>query len=88
MIADQPSSSPGDPPMTDETDMTRDGAFEDATSRGVCRCEATIAASVLDGYACGNPDCWRTAVAKASFDAFLADLIRRREREPGEPDAL
>ncbi len=74
--------------MIDKTDMTRDDASEDAASRGVCRCEATIAPSVLDGYACGNPDCWRTAVAKASFDAFLADLIRRRERKPRESDAL
>ena len=56
---------------------------------GGCRCEATIAPSVLDGYACGAPDCWRTAVAQASFDAFVAELIRRRgEGEPPAPDAV
>lgn len=43
-----------------------------------CRCEARIASGVLDGYACGDPDCWRTAEAKASFDAFVSDLIRAR----------
>ena len=59
----------------------------DAASQRVCRCQATIAASILEGYACGNPDCWRTAVAKASFDAFVADLIRRRGEEvPPSPE--
>ena len=59
----------------------------DIASQGACRCQATIAASVLEGYACGNPDCWRTAVAKASFDAFVADLIRRRgEAVPPSPE--
>ena len=59
---------------------------EDVAPERACRCEATIAASVLDGFACGNPECWRTAVAKASFDAFVADLIRRRDGEaPSSP---
>ena len=43
-----------------------------------CRCEATIAPSILDGYACGNPDCWRTPIVKASFDAFVVDLVKAR----------
>ena len=34
---------------------------------------------------CGNPDCWRTAEAAASFDAFVAELIRRRGEEPPAP---
>lgn len=54
-------------------------------SKGVCRCEATIASSVLDGYACGNPTCWRTEEVRASFDAFVADLIRSRDE--GKPRA-
>ena len=79
--------------MAANTDMMPDKAFEHAAPRqiapeGVCRCEATIAPSVLDGYACGNPECWRTAVAKASFDRFLADLIRHRERDSQETDAV
>ena len=57
-------------------------------STGVCRCEATIAPSVLEGYACGNPDCWRTAAAAASFDAFVTELVRRRgDRTSPPPDA-
>ena len=44
-----------------------------------CRCEAAVPAELMDGFACGNPDCWRTAGAKASFDAFVADLVRKRE---------
>ena len=55
-------------------------------AKGVCRCEAMVAESVLDGFACGNPDCWRTAPAQASFDAFVADLIAKRGNEP-EPAA-
>jgi hypothetical protein len=56
-------------------------------SNGPCRCETTIAKSVLEGFACGNPDCWRTAEAQASFDAFVADLIRKRGDvpEPAKP---
>ncbi len=53
-----------------------------------CRCEATIPSSILEGFACGNPECWRTAPAKASFDAFVADLVRERDGEvpgTGEP---
>ena len=49
-----------------------------APAKGVCRCEARIAAIVLDGYACGNPDCWRTAEVKASFDAFVEQLVATR----------
>jgi hypothetical protein len=52
------------------------------TAKGTCRCEATVAASILEGFACGNPECWRTAPAQASFDAFLTDLIARRVPEP------
>ena len=60
----------------------------DVAPKGACRCEATIAPSVLEGYACGNPDCWRTAVAQASFDAFVADLVRRRGEDAlPAPDA-
>lgn len=47
-----------------------------------CRCEATIPSVILDGYACGNPECWRTEPVKASFDAFVADLVRRRDGTP------
>ena len=87
MIADQPSSNTSDAPMIGGTEATPGNASEDAAPKGVCRCEATIAPSVLDGYACGNPDCWRTAAAKASFAAFVADLVRRREGKPHETDA-
>ncbi len=52
-----------------------------------CRCEASIALSVLDGFACGNPECWRTAEAKASFDAFVTKLIRERGEELLTPGA-
>ncbi len=51
-------------------------------TKGVCRCEATVAPSVLEGFACGNTDCWRTAEAKASFDAFVADLVANRRHQP------
>ena len=43
-----------------------------------CRCEARIASAILEGYACGNPDCWRTEAARAAFDAFVARLKARR----------
>lgn len=57
-------------------------------AEGTCRCEATIARSVLEGYACGNLACWRTAQVQASFDAFVADLIAKRGETPppAEPD--
>ena len=44
----------------------------------VCRCEMTIPPAILDGYACGNPDCWRTAEATAAFAVFVEELKRRR----------
>ncbi len=56
-------------------------------AEGPCRCEATIAKSVLDGFACGNPECWRTAEAAASFDAFVAELVARREAAPSDREA-
>ena len=48
-----------------------------------CRCEATIAPVVLDGFSCGRPDCWRTAAVQAAQDHFVAELIRRREAVDG-----
>jgi len=45
---------------------------------GVCRCQARIAPAILEGYACGNPDCWRTAEADASFAAFVERLKAER----------
>ncbi len=67
---------------------TSNTAAEDLASKRVCRCEATIAPSVLDGFACGDPECWRTAIAKASFDAFVAELVRRRDGDaPHTPTA-
>ncbi len=56
-------------------------------SQRVCRCEATIAASILEDYACGRPDCFRTAEVQASFDAFVAELIRKRGEEQPAPPA-
>ena len=53
-----------------------------APAKGVCRCEGRIAPVILDGYACGNPDCWRTAEVKASFDAFVAKLVSERGNAP------
>ena len=44
----------------------------------VCRCEATISPAVLDGFACGRADCWRTAVVQAAQERFVAELIRGR----------
>ena len=67
--------------MPTKTDVT-----SAVPAQGTCRCEATIAPSVLDGYACGDAACWRTAVARASFEAFVADLIRRREGKAMTPD--
>ncbi len=51
----------------------------------VCRCEATIAASLLDGYACGRPDCWRTEEVKADFEAFVRELVRTRGEDKPAP---
>ena len=70
---------------TTPDEVSGETATEESASKGVCRCEATIAPSVLDGFACGNPECWRTAVAQASFDAFVADLIRRRNGDGSSP---
>jgi hypothetical protein len=54
----------------------------------VCRCEATISAIILEDYACGRPDCWRTAEVQASFDRFVGDLIRKRGDEPPNAPAV
>ncbi len=48
-----------------------------------CRCEATIAPAVLDGFGCGRPDCWRTAAVQAAQDRFVAELVRRSEAGDG-----
>ena len=58
--------------------------MDERTQRDGCGCEARIQAGILDGYACGKPECWRTAVAKASFDSFVADLVAKRERAAQE----
>lgn len=60
---------------------------ESQQTRKGCRCETTIAPAILEGYACGNPDCWRTEPARASFQAFVDDLIRARGDEPPAPAA-
>ena len=53
--------------------------------KSVCRCEARIVPAILDGYACGNPDCWRTAEVQASFDAFVQKLqAQRGDAAPSE----
>lgn len=60
-------------------------------AKGVCRCEARIAAAILDGYACGNPECWRTAETEASFDAFVERLAAERgdpRRTRPRPDPI
>ena len=44
-----------------------------------CACEARIDPSILEGYACGNPACWRTAVVKASFESFVSELVAERD---------
>ena len=59
--------------------------MDESTQRDGCGCEARMPAGILDGYACGKPECWRTAVVKASFDDFVADLVARREPAPAEP---
>ena len=51
----------------------------DALAKPTCRCEATIPRSILEGYACGNPECWRTPLVQASFDAFVTELVRARD---------
>ncbi len=51
-------------------------------ARGICRCEAHIAPAVLDGYACGNAECWRTAKVEASFAAFVEKLVAERGDAP------
>ena len=40
---------------------------------------------VLEGFSCGFADCWRAPLVQASFDAFVADLIRARGEEPPAP---
>ena len=52
------------------------------STQRVCRCEAHIAPAVLEGYACGNPDCWRTAQVQASFAAFVDKLVAERGDRP------
>ena len=52
------------------------------TNKGVCRCEARIAPAILEGYACGNPECWRTAKVQASFAAFVEKLVAERGDAP------
>lgn len=64
-----------------------DGLQRERIARGgatgnACRCETTIPGSLLEGYACGNAKCWRTAEAKASFDVFVTALIRQRGEVP------
>ena len=54
-------------------------------NEGRCRCEATIPAEVLEGFSCGNPDCPRAPAVKASFEAFVVELIRARGEEPPTP---
>ena len=56
------------------------------TSDRACRCETTIPSSILEGYACGRPDCWRTAEVQASFETFVADLVCERDGKPAPPD--
>ena len=53
-----------------------------ATARA-CRCEGVIPASILTGYACGSPDCWRTAEVASSFASFVEDLKRNRQADAG-----
>ena len=62
---------------------------ESAPMKPACRCEATIPSAILDGYACGKPDCWRTPIVQASFDAFVSKLVSARgESQPPEPQAV
>ncbi len=58
-----------------------------AAAAPTCRCELTIPAAILEGYSCGRPDCWRAAPVQASFDAFVADLVRRRDGARDETEA-
>ena len=58
-------------------DQTTPGSVS-APAKLTCRCETTIPSVILEGYACGNPECWRTPVVQASFDAFVTDLVRAR----------
>lgn len=51
-------------------------------SQNTCKCERSIPPAVMEGYACGNKDCWRTPIVQAEFDAFVADLVRRRGDGP------
>ena len=55
------------------------------STKGVCRCEAHIAPAVMDGYACGNPECWRTAQVQASFATFVEKLVADRGDAPSAP---
>ena len=57
---------------------------ETATGEG-CDCEKRIDPRLLEGYACGRPGCWRTAVVKASFDTFVSELTAAREDAPPRP---
>ena len=50
-----------------------------------CRCEATMPPEVLEGFSCGFADCWRAPIVQASFDTFVAGLIRARGEEPPLP---
>lgn len=52
-----------------------------------CRCEGVIPASILSGYACGAPDCWRTAEVASSFATFVDDLKRKRQADAGPADS-
>lgn len=54
-------------------------------NEGRCRCEATMPAEVLEGFSCGSPDCSRAPAVKASFDAFVTELIKARGEEPPVP---
>ena len=67
--------------------MRKRGTVPPPATQPVCRCEATIAPSVLEGFACGNPECWRTAEVKASFDAFVTQLVRERDEGSATPVA-
>ena len=42
-------------------------------------------AEVLEGFSCGSLDCSRAPAAKASFEAFVVDLIKARGEEPPAP---
>ncbi len=40
---------------------------------------------VLEGFSCGSSDCSRAPAVKASFDAFVVELIKARGEEPPAP---